>query len=93
MKIPEAAIEAALNGHPESWRETIEASLQAALPALREQWEREQLEAMRSDAVIKQIAHIVSAGMRSRHHQLDIACSIASYLTSPQLKETLDAQD
>lgn len=37
MKVPEAVMDAALNGHPESWRETIEASVERALEQLREE--------------------------------------------------------
>jgi hypothetical protein len=35
--LPEGAIDLAVNGHPESWRETIEAAVARAAPALRKQ--------------------------------------------------------
>lgn len=39
VKVPEAVMDAAVNGHPESWRETIEASVERALEQLREELE------------------------------------------------------
>ena len=35
MKVPDELVEAALNGHPESWRPTIERALEAVLPKVR----------------------------------------------------------
>lgn len=72
-------------------REEARLTLQAALPALREQWVAEQLEAMRSDEVIRHVAYLAAGAIHNQADHEEIAREIIAYLTSPQLKVS-DAQ-